>query len=303
MSLSSKIKVAILRGGHPHSYDDSMKTGKHILSALRQMPETYEPLDIFISKDGEWHRDGLVHEPHHALRHVDVVWNAVHGHQDEGNNVESLLEGMKIPFTGSGNLSRTMSLNRDISKRLFQETSLHTPEHELFIENNFDENKLIDVFRTYMHPVVVKPVKGPASLKSRLVHTFDELKKAVKETFRHSSRVLVEEFIKGEKFSCAVIDNARGEKIYALLPTSPSRSKLSTEENKQMEEMAKQAHKVLSLRHYSSSDFIVTPKRKIYILQTNSTPALHEDSLASISLKETGWQMRDFVRHVIGMAI
>ena len=47
MNLSSKIKVSVLRGGPSSEYDTSLKTGGYILSTLREMPETYEPMDIF----------------------------------------------------------------------------------------------------------------------------------------------------------------------------------------------------------------------------------------------------------------
>ena len=49
MNLSSKIKVAVLRGGPSSDYDASLKTGEYILSALRDMSEVYQPVDIFIS--------------------------------------------------------------------------------------------------------------------------------------------------------------------------------------------------------------------------------------------------------------
>src|SRR3989338_8578504 len=105
MSLSSKIKVAVLRGGHSLGYSTSLKTGEHVLSTLREMPETYEPIDIFISIGGEWHCGGLVEEPHRALRHVDVVWNGLHGSYGEDGQVQRLLESMGVPFTGSKNFA------------------------------------------------------------------------------------------------------------------------------------------------------------------------------------------------------
>ena len=311
MNLSSKIKVAVIRGGPSNEYDVSLKTGEQVLSLLREMPETYEPVDIFISKDGEWHRGGLVHEPHQTLQHADVVWNALHGSYGEDGQVQRILLGLQIPFTGSSAVSSAMAMNKDIAKRLYREHSLLTPTHELITEENLNEDRLISIFRNFLFPVIVKPARrssgGPANasgfLGVRLVHTFHELKQAIKETFTHSPRVLVEEFIKGDEASCSVIEEARGEKIYALLPSSKSKFKLKIEENKQIEEMAKRAHEILGLSHYSSSDFIITPKNKIYILETNSLPALHKDSLTHYSLQATGWRHCDFVDHVLKLAM
>ena len=44
-----KIRVGVLRGGPSPEYDVSLKTGSTILANL---PEEYEPIDIFISKEG-----------------------------------------------------------------------------------------------------------------------------------------------------------------------------------------------------------------------------------------------------------
>jgi len=49
MSFSHKVRVGVLRGGPSSEYEVSLNTGKTILTNLS---EEYEPLDIFISKQG-----------------------------------------------------------------------------------------------------------------------------------------------------------------------------------------------------------------------------------------------------------
>src|SRR3990167_1260535 len=264
MIFSSKIRVAVLRGGPSDNYDTSLRTGGHVLATLRDMPETYEPLDIFISKRGEWHREGLAHKPHRALQYADVVWNALHGVYGEDGQVQRVLEGLQIPFNGSSAVASALTMNQDMAKRLYQRHNLPTPAYEIFTEDSFNE-----------------------------------LKEFIKKALTFSPRVLVEEFIKGKDATCTVIEDAREEKIYALLPASSHRG----EAGKLIEKMAKQAHKVLGLSHYSSSDFIITPKKKIYILKTSISPELHEDSLTYHSLCATGWRSRDFVDHIIKLAM
>ncbi|MDO8728261.1 MAG: hypothetical protein Q7K26_00040 [bacterium] len=300
MNLSSKIRVAVLRGGSSGDYDASLKTGEHILSILRDMSETYEPVDIFISKNAEWHLGGLVHEPHKALSHTDVVWNALHGVYGEGGKVQRILEGLKIPFTGSSAMASALAMNKDMAKRIYQKHSLLTPAYELMTEENLNADRLINIFRNYLFPIIIKPTYRSSDMV--LAHTFDELKESIKKAFTQSPRLLVEEFIRGQKVTCTVIEGAREEIIYALLPYSPQH-RLDNSLNKEVEKMTKQAHEVLGLSHYSSSDFIVTPKKKIYILETNSLPMLHKDSLAHRSLEATGWRPRDFVDHVLKLAM
>ena len=303
MSVSNlnKVRVAVVRGGQPHGYENSLKTGEHVLAALREMPDIYEPIDIFISKDGEWHYGGLAHKPHHALRHADVIWNALHDSYGEDGQVQSIFEDLKIPFTGSGSEASALAMDREISKQLYREHSLMTPAHELLNREGLNDEQLITIFRTYLQPVVIKPASGIRAFGTRLARTFQELKKAVKEAFYHSPRVLVEEFVKGHDVNCVVIDSAKGEEIYALLPSSAYN--LRAEESRRIEEMAKRAHQALGLRHYSGSDFVLTPKGNIYILGTRSLPVFHEGSPTHHSLSATGWRPREFVDHVIKLAM
>src|SRR3989344_6179576 len=137
------IKVAVLRGGPSEEYDVSLKTGAHVLSLLREMPDKYDPIDIFISRDGEWHLSGLVEEPYRAIRHVDTVWNALHGTYGEDGQVQRLLERMKVPFTGSGSLSSALRMNKEMAKEIFSRHSFLIPRHEILFENNLTEEKLV----------------------------------------------------------------------------------------------------------------------------------------------------------------
>ncbi len=299
MSSSSKIRVAVLRGGPSPAYEDSLKTGDYVLSLLRGMPEKYDPIDIFISRDGAWHYDGVSNDPHQILRDVDAVWNGLHGSYGEDGGVQQLLHGLQKPFTGSGITASAFAHNKDLSKRLYERHSLLTPAHAILSKDNFSDEELIRIFRNYLHPVIVKPATGVRALGVRMAYTFQELKDAVKKTFEHSSKVMVEEYVKGTISTCAVVEHGKGERLYTLIPTG----RHSIEINKKIEEIAKLVHEVLGQRHYSSSDFIITASGKIYILETNSLPILHENSPLYHSLLATGWQPQDFCDHCLKLAL
>ena len=74
-------------------------------------------------------------------------------------------------------------------------------------------------------------------------------------------------------------------------------------EKKEIENMAIQAHKALGLSHYSRSDFIIHPKRGIFILESNTLPGLTEESLLPKALKAVGASVSHFLDHVIELAI
>ncbi len=325
MSFSSKKRIAVLRGGPSAEYDISLKTGESILSILREMPDIYEPVDIFISKGGEWHKEGLVQEPHRALEHIDVVWNALHGSYGEDGQVQRVLESLNIPFTGSSAVASALSMNKDMAKNIYKKHSLNTPMHELVYKEDLNGDKLIGVFQAHLPPVIVKPANLGSSVGMRLAYSFAELKEATKEALAHSDRVMVEEFIKGREATCGVVDNFRNERHYALVPIEiqiPSDKNFfdyeakysgktreicpgnfTSAERTTIEEMSKEAHRALGLRHYSRSDFIITPKGKVYILETNSLPGFTAESLLPKALNTIGCSSLDFVNHILKLTV
>jgi D-alanine-D-alanine ligase len=71
----------------------------------------------------------------------------------------------------------------------------------------------------------------------------------------------------------------------------------------ELQRLAALAHKALGLRHYSRSDFIVTPKRGIYFLETNTLPGLTSESLLPKSLYAVGATLPEFLDHIITLAL
>ncbi len=288
-----------MRGGPSRQYEESLKSGDFVLKQLRSEEGKYEPIDVFISKDGDWHIQGRVVEPHQALRHVDVVWNALHGDYGGDGRLNQLFSQMQLPHTGSTSFSLAVSHNKDIAKRAYEVNGLTTPRYEVLL-GDVTEDELLKLFREFLHPVMVKPVQGSKGLGAKIAHGFGDLKNAVANAFRHAERVIVEEFIKGKDAKCAVLENFRDKRFYTLIPDPPNfRSSVHSE----IEKMAERAHQALGLRHYSSSDFVITPKGKVYILETHALPELVDGSNMQRSLMNVGISPKEFVNHVISLAM
>ncbi len=316
-----KTVVGVLRGGPSSEYEVSLKTGA---SVLKHLPEKYTPHDIFISRDGIWHSHGLPRDPDRILRKVDVVFNALHGAYGEDGKVQKLLEQFGVPYTGSQSIASALGMNKALSKKAFETHNLKTPRSVLVRKDNAGDKDLVEIFQTFPHPYVVKPVSAGSSVGVSVVRSFSEFLEAVKESLMHSSSVLVEEYIKGREATCAVVENFRGETLHALMPVEivhPNseffdyQAKYSGEsqeicpanfDQKQKEEIQRMtaiAHKALQLRHYSRSDFIVSPRGEVYILETNTLPGLTEESLLPKALAAGGTKFPDFLDHLVGLAM
>ncbi len=324
ISSNSKIKVAVLRGGPSEEYDASLKTGEHALYLLREKLDNYEPIDIFISKNGEWHLKGVKVPPHKALEYADIAFNALQGKFADEGSVQKMLASMSKPYTGSTALGSVMALNKDLAKNAYSNYGLLTPRFEI-LTGEEELEKLVEIFRNYMHPLVIKPSSENYRRGVRLAYTFEELAKYIDEALEYSPKVIVEEFIRGREARCGVIEGFRGEKHYALVPVevfTPKRNQLmpdydkkfnsvheylhetsfSPNEKKILEHAAKKAHEALGLRHYSYSDLILTPQGKVYVLETGALPDFSKDSLLHKSLDYIGSSPERFLEHVLVLA-
>lgn len=300
----TKLKVGVVRGGPSSHYGESLASGTHI---LKHMPEAYAPVDVFIDKKGTWHIGGYETHPRNLGKHIDVAWNALHGEYGEDGEVQHFFERLGIPHTGSQRLSSALSWNKPQMKDVYERHELKTPRWMLFDTQKEDEQRLLEIFRTFANPSMVKPTRAGFSRGVSVARSFDELKQAVANAGEVTPTVLIEVFVPGKHVTAVVIDGLRGEKHYVpshaemeegetVRFRSPAR--LTPKEANAVFEMAKSAHHALGLRHYSQSDFIVSP-RGVYIIETDSQPDMREGSPLVESLGAMGIDLTHVIDHVL----
>jgi D-alanine-D-alanine ligase len=317
-----KIKIGVLRGGPSSEYDVSLKTGGSVLKNLPE--EKYDIRDIFISKGGEWHFRGIPFAPEKIINQVDVVFNAMHGEYGEDGTVQQLLDAFSIPYTGSTAFASAIGMNKLLTKQGLENYDIDTPEYTIIEASDDLEKDIFDIFRSFTMPCVIKPITGGSSVGVTIAKSFDDLREGVYKALGHSTKVLIEEYINGREVTCGVVEGFRGEELHALMPVeiiTPEKAdffdytaKYSGETQEvcpasfervikdEIQRLAKEAHKALGLRHYSRSDFIVSP-RGIYFLEVNTLPGLTEDSLLPKALDAGGTKLPDFLDHLVGLAM
>jgi D-alanine-D-alanine ligase len=322
-----KIKVGVLRGGPSNEYDVSLATGANVLSALREkLSDKYIALDILIDKEGVWHVDGIAMKADLAVRKYDVSFLALHGAYGEDGKVQHFLESHHVPYTGSDSLGSAIGFNKILTKKVFKDNGIKTPTDKIILSKDVrtDVNKASDnLFKSFPMPFVVKPATSGSSVGISLVKDRFQIAEALISAAEHSEEILIEECIQGVEATVGVIENFRNEMLYALPPVE-IRSKneffdfeakyegkseeivpASFPENikKELAEIAKKVHKAVGLRHYSRTDFIVTPKRGIYTLEVNTLPGLTNESLIPKSLRAVGSDTHELIDHLIELAL
>jgi len=311
--------VGVLRGGPSREHEVSLSSGAAVLAALA--PERFTVRDIYIDKQGTWHERGRAMDPADILRTLDAVVIALHGEYGEDGEVQKVLERAGVPYTGSDSFSSFIAMHKVMAKECAKEAGVRTAEYRYIDSIEKMEPILHDVVRSFMQPVVVKPVRWGSSVGVSLVTGYEPLYKAVSKLLDEGAGgVLIEEYIRGTEATSGVVENLRGEALYALpsveiLPPdsaefftydakysgasrelTPGRFPKAVQ--KELADSARTMHQALGLRHYSRSDFIVSP-RGVYYLETNTLPALGQGRSFTSAADAIGVPLPAFLEHLI----
>ena len=316
-----KLRVGVLRGGPSSEYDISLKTGSEILTHL---PRTkYDVKDVFIDRQGTWHMRGMPMEPHRALSQLDIAFLALHGAYGEDGQIQRLLDAHAIPYTGTGSLGSAVAMNKHLAKSRLAPSNIRMPFGVVVAYEDVNDQSIVDLFRRLPQPSVIKPLASGSSVGVTIAFTFDDFRRGIGKAFVDADRILIEEYIRGREATCAVVEKFRDEELYAL----PEIEIIPNKENKffdfqakyegasqeicpgnfdrsvkqEIGRLAKLVHKELGLRHYSRSDFIVTP-RGVYFLEVNTLPALTQMSLTPKAIAAVGCKFPDFLDHLVTLA-
>lgn len=317
----SQIRVGIVRGGPSSEYDVSLKTGGAV---LKHLPEHYQKEDILITKDGVWHHRGEPVNPHNLRDHIDVAMLCLHGEFGEDGTIQRLLDSSGIHYTGSGSLASALGMNKIHTKKYLLPHGIKMPRHIQISSGDDPATKAHEAFLKFAPPYIVKPADRGSSVGLFLVKNTVDLPEAIAKCLQISDSVLIEEYIRGREASCGVVEEMRGTNIYPLWPVEilPANKgnifdydakysgnsveicpgNFTPEDKNDLMALAALAHRELGLRHYSRSDFIVSP-RGIYYLETNTLPGLTPESLFPKELQAVGIAYSEFLDHLVRLAL
>ena len=319
-----KTRVAVLRGGLSDEYDVSLKTGAAVLEAIDR--DRFEPIDIVITRSGEWLVGGFVRYPEQVLPVVDVAFLALHGAYGEDGTVQRLLDRFCVPYTGSKALPSSVAFNKALTKNALKHSGIKMAPHMTVSRDSIDNvhriaDSIVDRFGTQYF---IKPVASGSSVGTMMVKNPALLPQALKDALSLYDEVIVEPRIVGREATCGVVERYRDTPLYALPPIEivpPPRADFfdmdvkysgETEEicparfdhktKRELEDAAKLVHEVLGLSQYSRSDFIVA-NDGVYFLEVNTLPGLTKESLLPKAIDAVGGTYCDFITHLLTDAL
>lgn len=198
-------------------------------------------------------------------RMADIVFLALHGEHGENGKVQAALDLMGIPYTGTGALGSAIAMHKGISKEIFMQEKIPTPE-------GFYLKKGEPMPENCPVPCVIKPCSGGSSIGVSIVRKKEELEQALTAAFAYEEEIVVERYIKGREFSIGLLDG-KALPIIEIIPkcgfydyenkyqagktVEECPAKLDEKIGKQMQRFAEKVYQVLKLEAYGRVDFLL----------------------------------------------
>jgi D-alanine-D-alanine ligase len=293
-------KIGVLYGGLSSEREISIKSGKAVLNALKKMSLRAIGIDVNRNVAEKINK-----------KNIDIAYIALHGPMGEDGAIQGMLEIMGIPYTGCGIFASSVSMDKDISKKLFRCSGIPTPDW--IVIKPF---KPVGDIKKY--PVVVKPVSQGSTIGVTIAKNVSQFALAVKEAFKYDKEIIVESFVRGKEIAVSVL-NGKALPIVEIVPKGnfydfkskyqkggsthiiPARISRKTYHNAQ--KYAEKIFSVFKCKSVCRIDMIVDKNNKVWVLENNTIPGMTETSLLPDASKTAGYDFSDLVLKIIESAL
>jgi D-alanine-D-alanine ligase len=291
----TKLRVAVLYGGRSGEHEVSLNSAESIIKAMD--PEKYDVQRILISKEGRWQPRAISPEPG-GNPDIDVVFPVLHGTFGEDGTVQGLLELADLPYVGAGVLASSVSMDKEVMKRLCAASGL--PVAEYFVIRRHHPG-------THTHfplPIFVKPANLGSSVGISKVKSHSELHPAIELAGQFDRKIIVERGIVGREFECSVLgnDNPKASVPCEILPSrdfydyedkyllnkaqTVVPADLTPEQTHEIQRLAVACYQAVECEGMARVDFLLeTVTGKFFINEINTIPGF-----TSISMYPKMWE-------------
>lgn len=284
------MRIGVLMGGPSSEREVSLKSGKAVYEALKVSGQDAVAIDI--QKPDKDYVINLL-----LSYDIDAAFVALHGEFGEDGKLQSVLEEMRIPYTGSGPGASALAMDKMSSRKEFSAAGLAVPASSL-LDRGHKKIKGLKGF-----PLVVKPATGGSSLGLSIADNHAQLTAAIDLAFQYDKKVIVEEYIAGREMTVGIFEDRALEPIeirhkqrffdykakYASGQTEyivPA--KLPFKTMALLKHAALKAHTVLGCSFFSRVDIILTGDNKPVVLEVNTIPGFTNTSLLPKAALEKG---------------
>jgi len=292
-------RVAVLMGGWSAEREISLLSGQAVFDALCEQGVDAHVVDVNRQIDQRLRQD-----------HFDCAFNILHGTGGEDGVIQGLLELLRLPYTGSGIMASALSMDKIMTKRVWHAAGLPTPAFRVLnAESQWDA-----VVQSLGLPLVVKPACEGSSIGISRVDEASQLAKAWDEAAEGGREVLAEQWIDGDEYTVAILDNQALPAIrletphtfydfdakYAANDTSYfCPCGLAEEEEATLQCLSKQAFDILDAKGWGRIDLMRDTEGKDWLIELNTVPGMTSHSLVPKAAAAAGVDFESLVLKIL----
>ncbi len=295
-------RVIVLNGGWGPEREVSLMSGDAVFQALNAYGLNVKLVDLQSQK-----------ETIRVLSEVqaDRVFIAMHGNDGESGFIQAILDGLNIPYTGSGVAASALTLDKMRCKWLWRGLDLPTPASVIIN----DETTVQDIVAKIGLPFFLKPNQDGSSLGITKVKTLAEYEQALASAKQHGDLCFAEKFMSGGEYTVGIA----GDRVLpAIKIETPKRefydyqakyflddtiyrcpAGLSDHEAKVVADLAWQAYQACGCRHWGRVDLIRDENGQFNLIEINPIPGLTSHSLLPKAAKQIGIDFQTLLLRVL----
>ena len=335
------MKIVVICGGRSNERDVSLSTGSMVAKALRAsghdvvladaclgveldctpaeaffkslpIPEhrisdtAPDVRPFFERKEGFFGKNVL-----ELCREADIVFNALHGDEGENGKLQAAFDMMNIRYTGAGSQGSLLAMNKSISKLVFREHDIPTPEDVILHGESADE--AVKKCAWLGFPCVVKPASLGSSVGVSIAYDERDFRIAIEAASEYEDTIIVERYIRGREFSVGIV----GDTVFPAIEIIPKEgfydyknkyqpgatmeicpAEINPQLKKELERCTRAVFKALGLGAYARVDFMVDDNG-VYCLEANTTPGMTPTSLLPQEAAAAGIEFPALLERII----
>jgi D-alanine-D-alanine ligase len=290
-------KVAVLMGGMSAEREISLMSGNGVLAALRGQGVDAHAFDPAERPLSDLKSEGFAR-----------CFIALHGRFGEDGTVQGALELLGIPYTGSGVMASSMSIDKVMTKRVWLADGLSTPRYVLLRRGAYTATDVAGVPAALGLPLIVKPAREGSSIGLTKVTQAGQMAAAVAQAGQLDADILCEQFISGDEVTCPVLGtgaDARALPVIRIVAPEGNydyQNKYFTDttqylvpcglpdgEEEAIQQLVLAAYRTLNCRGWARADVMIdAATRKPYLLEINTSPGMTSHSLVPMSARVAG---------------
>ena len=243
MTEQKRLRVGILFGGKSGEHEVSFCSASSVIKATN--PEKYEAIPIAITKQGYWLSPEESHKAlltgkiegkeiicwksktnerqfiiakqnngeteYSSLKKLDVIFPVLHGPYGEDGTIQGLLELIDIPYVGAGVAASSISMDKDLMKKIFQQQGLPQTKWMMVKRKRWrdlPEKIITEIEKNLRYPLFIKPTNLGSSVGISKVNKREELSLAIDSAALYDRKIIIEEGIENSiEVECSVLGN------------------------------------------------------------------------------------------------